>query len=102
MITGSLRRTSILMIARSVLGSCETRVAIDVSLSAVGQRDFDLLHAVDDVVVGEDVAALVDDDAGAHAVDVLRFAAAIVLVAGTEGLLAVDVDDRRRGPAARA
>ena len=35
---------------------------------AVGQRDFDLLHAVDDVEVGDDVAALVDDDAGAHAV----------------------------------
>ena len=36
---------------------------------AVGQRDLDVAHAFDDVVVGEDVAAGVDDDAGAHAVD---------------------------------
>ena len=93
LITGSLRGTLILMIARSVLGSCETRVPMYSCL--VGQRDLDLLHAVDDVVIGQDVAALVDDDAGAHAVDVLRLAAAKAFFARAEGLLAVDVDDRR-------
>ena len=40
----------------------------DVTL-AVGQGDVDLADAVDDVVIGDDVAAGVDDHAGAHAVD---------------------------------
>ena len=35
---------------------------------AVGQADAQRVHVLDDVVVGDDVAARVDDDAGAHAV----------------------------------
>jgi hypothetical protein len=61
----------------------------------VRQRDFDSLHAVDDVIVRQNVAPFVDDHAGAHPVDVLRLAAAVVFVARRERLLAVDVDDRR-------
>ena len=70
-ITGSFREALILMTARSVLGSCEMSTAY-CKRSLVGQRHFDFLDAVDHVVVGQDVAAFVDDDAGAHAVDVLR------------------------------
>ena len=44
--------------------------------AAVGQRDLDFLHAVDHVEVGDDVAALVDHDAGAHAVHFVRTVAA--------------------------
>ena len=71
------------------------RSSLATSVLLVGQRDLDLPDAVDDVMVGEDVAAFVDDHAGAHAVDVLRtFAAAITFIAGRKGLLAVDVHDR--------
>ena len=35
----------------------------------VGQRDLDLADALDHVVIGEDVAARIDDHARAHAVD---------------------------------
>ena len=52
------------------------------------------------VVVGDDVAPFVDDDAGAHAVNLpRRFAAGGGLHGGLHDLLALDVDDRRlRGP----
>ena len=64
-------------------------------IAAVGQRDFDFLHAIDDVEVGENIAPFVDHDAGAHAVDAPRAIAADRRVfAGVERLLAVDIDDR--------
>ena len=64
---------------------------------AVVQPDAERVHVIDDVVVGEDVAARVEDDAGAHAVDALRLnrLAERVVGRGVDGPLAVDVDDRR-------
>ena len=50
--------------ARSVLGSVPTICPRYSRLSA--RRDRDLVGALDDVEVGEDVAALVDDDARAQ------------------------------------
>ena len=62
------------MTARSVSGSRATSVAT--CLALVGQRDLDLVHAFDHVVIGEDVAPRIDDHAGAHAVDAARGLAA--------------------------
>ena len=41
-------------------------------LARVGERDFDLVHRLDHVVVGEDVALLADDHARAQALAALR------------------------------
>ncbi len=43
---------------------------------SAGQRDLDFLDSFDHVMIGDDVAPLVDHDARAHAVDVLRSVAA--------------------------
>ena len=75
-ITGSLYDRLTLMIARSVTGSRPTMVAewlvagnkLGDVRDVVGERDLNLSHAFDHVVVREDVAALVDHNAGAHAV----------------------------------
>ena len=65
---------------------------------AAGQRHLDFFHPFDHVMIRDDVAALIDDHAGAHAVDVLRrVAAADILVGRRDGLLTVDVDDRWPG-----
>ena len=55
------------------------------------------VHVIDDVEVREDVAARVEDDAGAHAVDALRLHRLAERVIGrrADRPLAVDVDHRR-------
>ena len=65
-------------------------------LLPIGQGDLNLLYAIDDVVIGENVAAAIDDHAGAHAMDFAR------LIAGNgfafaHRLLAFDVHHRRTG-----
>ena len=99
--TGSGFGGSTLRTARSCSGSRATTRAGSVVPS--GRRTRSELHVVDDVVVGDDVAAGVDDDAGAHAVDAAAGCGATssfsVEVAGVgDGPLAVDVDDRRLDP----
>ena len=63
---------------------------------AGGEGHLDPLHALDDVVIGDDVAAGVDDHPGAHAVDAPQFAPGLVVGVGDQ-LLAVNVDDRIAG-----
>src|SRR5262249_27323720 len=64
--------------------------------AAVGQAGAEHLHVVHDVVVGDDVAAGVGDDAGAHGVDGAGGGVeGVQLVSGRlgDGALGVDVDD---------
>ena len=64
-------------------------------IAAAAQGDFDLLHAIDDVEVGENIASFVDHHACAHAVDASRaLAVDRRIFAGVERLLAVNVHDR--------
>ena len=62
-------------------------------LLLVPERDFDGLGVVDDVVVGEDVALVIDDEAGTLAL--LRDRAQEEIAADDFG--AGDVDDRGQG-----
>ena len=111
-------RLSTFSTARSVRGSLQHDRRLELAL--VGERDLHLGHALDDVVVGDDEPARVDDDAGAER----ALAAALEAVrrsraAGTAGAAvaeeaahelfhrgvllaaldagAIDVDDRGRG-----
>ena len=94
--TGSGSLASILMTARSVFGIVGDEAGD--GGAAVGERHLDVADAFDDVVVGEDVAARVDDDAGAHAVDLPhRRRRSRARRFGPHGLAAVDVDDRGLG-----
>src|SRR5581483_3981030 len=58
---------------------------------AVAQPDAQQADVLDDVLVGDDVPARVDEDAGAHAVDAVGRGGAGVQVGGGYGALAVDV-----------
>jgi hypothetical protein len=58
---------------------------------ARGERHLDPADALHHVVVGDDVASVVDDHAGAHAVDTAEIGGRLVVVADDE-FLAVDVD----------
>src|SRR5262249_27582170 len=61
---------------------------------AVGQADADQRDILDDVLVGDDVAALVDEDSGAHAVDAVATVGAgehLLDAAAPHGAFAVDV-----------
>src|SRR5690606_11321941 len=60
---------------------------------AVVQRDLNAFHALDYVRVGEDVAAFIDDQAGAHAVDAAGRLRQIVTGGLDDGFLALDIDD---------
>ena len=81
------------MIARSNRGIAGDHDGV--GLGAVGKLDAQQGDVVDDVVVGDQVAARVDDDAGAHAVDAAGGGGQRIDVGGSRGEvpLAVDVDD---------
>ena len=67
-------------------------------LAAVVERDLDAADVGHDVVIREDVAAFVDDRAGAHAVDLAgRIVAGRTLGGRRDRLLALDADDGRPG-----
>ena len=67
MITAIFSVGLILITARSVSASRATMLAT--YFLFVGRGDLDFANAVDHVIIGEDIAARVDHDAGAHAVD---------------------------------
>ena len=111
-IAGSCGR-SILSTARSVSGSVPDHARRH--FSRVGERDFDLVHRLDDVVVGEDVALLAHDDARAQPLAALHAGVALLAEEIAENrvvhermpraldlLAGVDVDDRGHRLARRA
>ena len=83
---------------RQVLAAVEGDDAGGVG-GAVEEGHAEGVHVQHDVVVGDDVAPLVDDDAGAHAVDLAVAAGGEEGVAGGGPFLAVDVDGGGAGAA---
>jgi len=77
-------------VARVVLGDDDGIIR-----GAVLEGDPQRIDAVDDVVIRDDVAPLVDDDAGPHPVDLAPLAVVEQRVAGEGRLFAVDVHHRR-------
>ncbi len=85
------------MIARSVLRivARQSRAMYALPSSSVTSI---CAHAVDDVVIGEDVAAWIDDHAGAHAVHLARgFLSAPRDGRFGDGFLALDIHHRSAG-----
>ena len=78
------------MMARSVCGIVRHQFGHDGG--PVGQRGADAFDAFHDVIVRDDVAALVDDDAGPHAVDLVAgVRGSVGIIFGRKRLAAVDV-----------
>ena len=89
--TGSGRVALILMIARSLF-AIEGHDLRHVS-AAIVQGAAERIDAFDHMMVGDDVAPLIHDHAGSHAIDLAAFSGGEQGVA-VSGFLAVDVDGR--------